>query len=362
LIYHSDLASTGVNPNETVLTPSNVNASDFGKLFQIPLDGMPYAQPLVETGVNITVGPYPRVHDVVFVATEHDSVYAIDAENPNGEILWQRSLLDTHLPGATNVTPIPPADTNNLDDTPIEIGITGTPVIDSNTGTLYVVSRQKEYVNNVAHYVYWLSALNIASRTDAVAPAMIDDTTYTALSTYKNNMSTYVYSNGTASVIDPYNGTGESVVQFNALRGHQRTALALVNSVLYVAMGSYGDPPSYHGWVIAYNPATLGLEGIFCDTPNGSQGGIWESGGAITSDGTYLYIETGNGTFDGSNGNSGNTATSGTVTGLDTNGFPIHGDYGDSFLKLAVDPTTSPTHQNVNGWGLKVVDYFTPFN
>src|SRR6516165_10426824 len=151
--YHVDSQSTGANLTETQLTSSNVNAADFGQLYNTPMDGEVYAEPLVLTNVTINAGPntvgtpgtYPSV---VFVATQHDSLYAINAVD--GSVLWQRTFLDTtnpndHLPRATSVSTIPSGDTNSSDIYP-EVGITGTPVIDPSTSVLYVIPNTKEIV------------------------------------------------------------------------------------------------------------------------------------------------------------------------------------------------------------------------
>ena len=355
--YHNDIASTGQNLTETVLTRANVNATTFGKLYAYPVDGQVYAQPLVQPQVNITTGPQIGLHDVLFVATQHDSLYALDASTGDSLLLWKRSFFDTILPGATTVTSVPNGDTGSGDIT-VEVGITGTPVIDPASNTLYVVAKSKETVAGVDHYVQRLHAVNMSNGTDRVAPLVIGDTSLGN----NNNTSVYVYGTGDGSVTDPYNGTGKSVVQFNALREHQRGALTLVGGTIYVPWASHGDNGPYHGWVVGFDTATLAIKGVFNTTPNGGLGGIWQAGGALSSDGTNLYFETGNGTFDGSNGNDSNVPGIGTITGLDANGFPVSGNYGDSFVKVGLDPTTSPTTQNINGWGLKVLDYFTPFD
>ena len=371
LTYHNDIASTGQNLAETVLTPSNVNSTQFGKLFSVSnLDGYVYAQPLYDAAVTTTAGTDPGLHNVVYVATEHDSLYAIDADS--GTILWQDSFLNSGLPGATQIIPIPSSDANTTDLVP-EIGITGTPVIDPSTNTLYLVAATKETVSGTAHYVDRLHAIDITSGAEKFGgPVLIGDTT-TTTGGYSNNTPIYVYGNGyqgingwNDSVTDPYNGTGKQVVQFNVLRELQRAALTLANGAIYLECGGNGELDPWHGWVLSYNPANLALQGVFCTTPNGQAGGIWESGGRIDVDSQgFLYFETGNGTFDGQNNNGSDNSTTpapGPVTGLDSNGFPVYGDYGDSFVKLAVDSSTSPTNQNQNGWGLKVQDYFTPFN
>jgi hypothetical protein len=337
LTYHGDNASTGQNLTETVLTTSNVNASSFGKLATASLDGQVYAQPLFVAGLNVTG---QGVHDVVFVVTENDSLYAIDADA--GQQLYKVSLL-TGLAGAT-VTPVPSADTNTSDINPT-IGITSTPVIDASTGTIYVLAKTKEVLNGVNHYVQRLHALSLADGSEKFGgPAVIADTSFDGTN--------YTYNSGPS-----VNGTGDGnvggVVSFNALRQHQRSALTLVNGLIYIAWASHGDNGPYHGWVLAYDASNLQLKGVFNDTPNAlsgssSEGGIWQSGGRLAADAQgAIYFETGNGAFDET---------------LDANGFPANGDYADSFVKLVVDPTTTSTNQNINGWGLKVADYFTPKN
>src|SRR5262249_22310480 len=153
---------------ETALSPANVAVGSFGKLFATPLDGQVYAQPLVDTGVSITGGPQSGTHNVVFVATEHDTLYALDTGT--GTILWQRSFLDLSNPnnntlGATVITTVPAGDTNSADIDP-EIGITGTPVIDASTNTLYLVAKTKETIGGVIHYVQRLHALSLADGSD----------------------------------------------------------------------------------------------------------------------------------------------------------------------------------------------------
>ena len=376
LAHHNDVASTGENLAETVLTRSNVNVNTFGKLFSVPVDGPVYAQPLVQRSVSITAGPDAGVHDVVFVATEHDALYAIDAGTLNGadspaaagRVLWRRSFLDlanpaNHLANATALTAVPQADIVSADITP-EIGITGTPVIDAAAATLYVITKTKETVAGTAHYVQRLHAVRLADGTDRTAPFLIGDTT----GTDANNTPVYVYSNnnGVGHVTDPYNGTGRQVVQFNALRGNQQAALTLVNGVVYAAWGSHGDNGPFHGWMVGFDKNTLALKGVLNTTPTGGLGGIWMGGAAITFDGTFFYAATGDGTFTPYNGAATNTNPTapapGPITGLNALGFPTDGNYADSVLKIALDSMTTPQSQNVNGWGLKVVDYFTPFN
>jgi hypothetical protein len=331
LTYHNDNSSTGQNLTETVLTPSNVNSSTFGKLFSTSVDGQVYAQPLYDPGVNITTETNQGTHNVVFVATEHDSLYAIDANN--GTILWRDSLLYA-VHGGT-VTSVPNSDTSSGSLKP-EIGVTATPVIDPSTGVLYVEAKTKEVASDGTHYIHQLYAVNISngSFVDG-SPIVIADSigdTYVSGPTVK----------GTGA------GSSGGTVFFDALRQMDRPGLTEANGNIYLAFGSHDDVGSYHGWVLSYNASTLALNGVFNTTPNGSEGAIWQSGGRLAVDASgNLYFETGNGTFD---------------TTFNSSGMPVNGDYGDSFVKIAVDPTTSPTNQNINGWGLKAVDYFTPFD
>jgi hypothetical protein len=333
LTYHNDNASTGQYLVETALGPGNVNLNTFGKLLSTPVDGKVFAEPLHMASVNITTGPFQGSHNTLFVATEHDSLYAIDADT--GAVLWQHSFINP----AAGVTTVPAGDTGTSDVSP-EVGITSTPVIDPASGTIYVEVKTKEVVNGADHYVQRLHALNISNGGETMGgPALIADTIF--------NGSNYTYVSGPT-----VNGTGDGSVNgkitFNALRQFTRTALTLYNGTIYMGFASHGDNGPYHGWVLGYSAQNLALTAAFNATPNGSEGGIWQAGGriAISPEGN-LFLETGNGTFD---------------TTLNGAGFPINGDYGDTFLKLAVDPSTSPTNQNINGWGLKAVDYFTPSN
>ena len=368
LTFHNDIASTGLNSAEIQLTPSNVKVGSFGKLFATGVDGQVYAQPLVDTGVTIASGPNTTagaagVRDVVFVATEHDTLYALDASNIGmGAVLWKRTFLDTSNPGsgnqtdinntlsATAITSVPTGDVISSDLSP-EIGITGTPVIDPSTNTLYVVVKTKETIDENAHYVQRLHAINITDGTDRTHPYLIGDTT----NGNTNNTQIYAYGSGDGSVIDPYNGTGKKVVQFNALREHQRGALSLVNGTVYVEWASHGDNGPYHGWVAKWdvsNIQTSGfqLTGVLCTSPNNGLSGIWQGGGtlAFEADGSAFYFETGNG--------------SGGLPTLNSNGFPTDANYKEALVKVVADSSSSPTNQNPNGWGLKVADYFIPYN
>ncbi len=333
--YHYDNASTGQNLLETQLTPANVNATTFGKLLTTSVDGQVYAQPLYLAQVNMMAGTSLGLHNVAYVATEHDSLYAIDTNN--GAVLWKVSFIN---PGV-GITTVPSGDVASSDLTP-EIGITATPVIDQASDTIYVVAKTKRNSGGL-HYVQTLYAIDVASGA-VKGSTVIADTIATNPNT--PNSSNYTYVSGPAV---PGSGAGSvsGVVHFNALRQLGRVGLTLANGNIYMAFASHGDNGPYHGWVLSYSAQSLVLNGVINTTPNGTEGGIWQSGdGVAVDDQGALYVETGNGTFD--------TTMSA--------GMPSKGDYGDSFLKIVVDPNTGPTHQNANGWGLKVVDYFTPFN
>jgi hypothetical protein len=318
LQYHNDLPSTGQNLTETALTTGNVNSSSFGKLFSTAVDAQVYAQPLFLGGVSIAGG----THNVVFAATQRDTVYAIDADS--GAILWQKNYLQT---GERTLTT---SDVGTTDITP-QIGITGTPVIDPASGTIYFVTKATTSPAGTnasrANTVQRLHAVDIATGNEKFGGPVVIAASV----------------NGTGAGND-----GAGHVPFDSLRENQRMGLVLTGGVVYITWASHGDNGPYHGWVIGYNASTLQQTAAFNDTPNGSNGGIWESGGAVSVDPAgNFYLTTGNGTFE---------------TTLDGTGMPNQHDFGDSVLKLALDPSTSPTNQNGNGWGLKVVDYFTPFN
>jgi len=316
LTYHNDNTRTGQNLQEAVLTPANVNGVTFGKLFAYPVDGYVYAQPLYVSNVPL---PSRGLHNVVFVATEHDSVYAFDADDHALGILWHVSFFDP----AQGVTTVPAEDVF-VDDLVPEIGITGTPVIDAGTGTLYVVAKTKEVGDGRVHYVQRLHALDLATGGEKFGgPSVIVDTILTA-------DGDYVYVNG-PSVAGSGEGSVGNTVTFNALWQLNRAGLLLQNGTVYATWGSHGDLGPYHGWLMGFNAGTLAPVGVFNTTPNGGLGGIWMSGGAPAADATGLiYIVTGNGTFDLTD--------------------PAHPSYGDSALKVAWTPA------------FQVVDFFTPWD
>ena len=221
-----------------------------------------------------------------------------------------------------------------------EVGITATPVIDPATGALYVVTKTKDIENGIEHIVQELHALNVATGAEMFGgPVVIADTTV-------NPDGSYTYNSG-PSVAGTGDGSVNGVLTFNALSQNERAALVLNNGVVYLSYSSHGDTQPNHGGCWDYNAQTLQLTAVFCTTPNGTDGTIWGAGEGLAVDSQgNMYFVTGNGTFD---------------TTLDpTTGFPIDGDYGDSVVKIGVDPSSSASNPNINGWGLKVLDYFTP--
>jgi hypothetical protein len=246
-------------------------------------------------------------HNVVYAVTEHDSVYAFDADNDTGSNstpLWQVSFIDP----ATGITTVPYQDVNSTDLTP-EIGITSTPVIDPMSNTIYVEAKTKEVSGATVNYFHRLHALDLGSGAEKFGgPVVIQPTV-----------------NGTG---DGNDGAGH--VPFNPLRQLNRPGLLLENGVVYIAFASHGDNGPYHGWIVGYNASTLQLQDVFNSTPNASEAGIWESGDGPAADTNgNIYVLTGNGTFDST----------------------TNSDYGDSFLKL------TPV-----GTNLLLTDYFTPYN
>lgn len=311
LTYHYDNSRTGQNTNETVLTPGNVAPSTFGLLFSYAVNGQVYAEPLYVPGISI---PGKGTRNVLFVATQHDIVYAFDADSNAGigrGLLWYVSL------GTSALTP------NNdfgnrygpYHDIDPEVGITSTPVIDIATGTIYLDA----FTHEGTAYYHRIHALNITNGTEQpFSPVVV-----------------------TASTPGVGVGSANGVLTFNPQQHLQRPALTLAGGKLYVAYSGYADTDPYHGWVIGFDAATLKQltnyvfnttpnATVARDGPNAAEGGLWMSGNGLSVDAsTNLYFEVGNGTF--------NADTGGT-------------EYGESFIKLST------------AGRLAVADYFTPYN
>ena len=302
--FHNDLNRDGANTQEYALTTANVTAGSFGKLFSCPVDGAVYTQPLWVA--NLTVNG--AHHNVIFVATEHDSLFAFDADTAPCVLMWQVSLIDAAHGAASGETSVP----SNLVGTGRgnlypEIGVTGTPVIDPTSGILYVVSESVDPTQTI--FSQRLHAINITSGAEETGSPLGIAATY------------------------PGTGAGGSSVAFSPKQELQRTGLALVNGTVYVTWASNEDAAPYYGWVIGYtyNGTTLAQEAILNVSPNTGYSGIWMGGGAPAADTLgNLYLLTGNGTFNATN------------TGAPNN------DYGDSLLKLTT------------GASLTVAQYFTP--
>jgi fibronectin type 3 domain-containing protein len=323
LSFHNDLSLTGANLGETTLNLADVNPTQFGKLFSQTVDGYVYAEPLYKANLAI---PGQGTHNVAFVATEHDSVYAFDADSntgANANPLWFHSFLD---PGNA-VTTIPsPSVVSNSDIVP-EIGITGTPVIDGSTSTLYVVAATLEIRNGAAHYVQKLHALDITTGNELTAAYRLGDTIQGGAEGGWTNVSDI-------SVNGVGDGSSGGVIRFNAARENNRSGLQIVNGVVYVAFASHSDFRPYTGWVLGFNAQTLQPVKVFNTSPNSGGNGMWESGSAISADAQgNLYFAVGNG-FAGPQGQDAFN--------------PTLGNWSESVLKLS---TTG---------NLTVVDYFTP--
>ena len=304
--WHYNNARTGVQSAETVLTPSNVNSAQFGKIFSLPVIGDVYAQPLYLHQFQMGDG---QLHNVLIVATAQDYVYAFDADgkNPSQGYLWRQSLL------GAGETWMSYTDANGDHDIQPNIGIIGTPVVDRGGGTVYVVAKSKTTSGTVV-FRQRLHALNIADGAEKLnGPTLIQ-----------------------ASI--PGLGDGGTTITFNAHTENQRPALLLApapvgsGNAVFIAWASHGDFFVYHGWVIAYDASNIASQvGVWNDTPDGKQGGIWMGGGGLSSDDSgNIFGASGNGTFDANTGGK---------------------DYGSSAFRLSFGSS-----------GLGLADYFTPPN
>lgn len=296
LSWHNDLAISGHNLEETTLTPSNVNPTLFGKLAAYPLDDQAFAQPLYVSGVLF---PSVGQHNAVYVATESNTVYALDADGKASAPFWKKRLMP---PAAT---PVDGTKTGGAGGpiTP-RVGITGTPVIDGSSGTLFVVSVTQESSGQV----HRLHALDITTGNEKFGGPVVIQATVS----------------GTGA------GSKNGQIAFDPTLELQRAALSLINGVVYIGWGSYQDWGNFHGWIMGYDASSLKQLRVWNTTPNGQGGSIWMSGASTSADSSgNLYVVTGNGTFDANNGGK---------------------DYGDSLIKLTPNGTFS------------VSDYFTPFD
>ena len=298
---HNDAARTGANLTETVLTTTNVNVSQFGKIFERVVDDEIYAQPLYVEGVII---PGLGIRNVVYVATNNDSVYAFDADDPAAAApLWRVNYTDP----AAGIIPVSRTDVGQACGTYVDfagkIGIVGTPVIDSVSQTMYFVVRTKEN----GTFVQRLHAIDIRDGRERPGSPLVVQ----------------------ASVVGTGDGRdAQNNIAFNPRTQNQRAGLLLDHGTVYITWASYCDQGPYHGWILGYDAASLQQVMVYNTTPDGGLGGIWQSGAGLSADPTgNLYGLTGNGSFNG-----------------DIGGM----NFGNSFIKV------SPTGA--------LLDWFTPFN
>lgn len=296
LTYHNDNVRDGLNSKETTLTLANVNSTQFGKIGFLAVDGLVDAQPLYLSSLNVG----GKNHKVLYVATEHDSLYAFDADS--GAVLWHVSVL-----GAGETT----SDDRGCGQVTPEIGVTATPVIDPSAGahgTIFVVAMSK----NGTTYFQRLHALDLASGAELGGSPVTVQAKYPGSG--DNNSGGYV-------VFDP--------AQYK-----ERPGLLLLNGAVYTFWSSHCDDRPYTGWIMAYSETNLAQTRVFNIVPNGNEASIWAAGAGPAADAAgNIYFLAANGTFD---------------TTLDVNGMPNQGDYGNAFIKLSTA-----------GSGLSVADYFT---
>jgi hypothetical protein len=301
LTYHNDNMRTGRNSSETSLTLKNVNSATFGKLFVIPTDGLVDAQPLYVPNVSIAGN---GTHNLLVVATENDTVYGLDADN--GAILWQVTALES---GET------PSDNRGCGQVSPVIGITSTPAIDLAAGphgTIYLVAMSKDSSSNYHHRLH---ALDITTGAEEFG--------------------------GPSEITAKFPGSGDNsqggYVIFDPKQYKERSGLLILNHIVYTSWASHCDARPYTGWIMSYNETTLAQKSVLNVTPNGNEGAIWAAGTGLAADSSGgIYFDDANGTFD---------------TTLNSNGFPVDGDYGNALIKL-----TAKKGQ------LAVADYFNMYN
>jgi hypothetical protein len=301
ITYHYDNMRTGQNLNETTLTPVNVNQARFGKLGEFVVDGKVDAQPLYLSGVSINGSP----KNVLYVVTEHGSVFAFDADSVSGRTTTPLWKISTQMSGEV------PSDSRGCDQVTPEIGITSTPVIDRNRGAIYVVAVSKDSSGN---YIHRMHALDLASGRELFG--------------------------GPTTITASYPGTGDGSsggnVLFDPRWYNERPGLLEISGTIFTTWGSHCDIGPYTSWVMGYNADTLRQTAVLNLVPNGGQAGIWMSGTAPAADSAgNIFLIGGNGTFDPT---------------LDGNGFPVNANCGNCFAKIS---------SNVP---LRLLDYFTPMN
>jgi len=301
ITYHYDNQRTGQNLNEVTLTPANVNSTKFGKLGEFTVDGKVDAQPLYLSNVSIS----GNKKNILYVVTEHGSVYAFDADSING--MTAASLWKTSTLGSGETT----SDNRGCGQVSPEIGITATPVIDRTRNAIYVIAMSK---NSAGNYFQRLHALDLATGAELFGGP-------------KNITATYPGSGD--------NSSGGNVV-FDPKQYKERPGLLEINGTIYTTWASHCDIRPYTSWIMAFSASSLAQTSVLNLVPNGSDGGIWMSGAAPAADvaGNIFFLE-GNGTFE---------------TTLTAQGFPSNKDCGNCFVKLSTSG------------GLALVDYFTPHN
>ncbi len=278
LTWHNDAARTGQNLGETILTPANVNSTNFGLKFKLSVDGQVDAQPLYVPLLSIG----GATHNVVYIATENDTLYAFDADT--GAQLWSQSVADGENPsddrGCGQVTP--------------QIGVTSTPAIDLTSGphgTIYLVAMTKDNSNN---YHQRLHAIDLVTHAEEFGGPMEVQATYPKTS---------------------------GVTTFDSKQYKDRAGLLILNGVVYTSWASHCDINPYTAWLIGYNESTLSRVSVLNMTPNGSEGSIWQAGAGPAADSnSNVYFLLANGTFD---------------TTLNGAGLPSKGDYGNAFMNIS---------------------------
>jgi hypothetical protein len=295
LTYHNDVARTGQNLNESTLTTANVKSANFGLVGNLSVDGGVDAEPLYVSNLSLAGG----THNVVYVVTENDSVYAFDADT--FAQLWHVSVLGANETASDNrgcgqVSPI--------------IGITSTPVIDLSAGTHGKIFLVGMSLDNNGNYHQRLHALDLTTGGEI---------------------------SGSPVTVQATSPTTSGTTTFDPKQYKERAALLLLNGVIYTTWASHCDDGPYQGWIMGYNETTLAQSSVLNVTPNGSEGAIWMAGDGPAADASgNIYFLDANGTFDDT---------------LNGSGFPEHGDYGNAFIKISTA-----------GNSLSVADYFTMFN